>query len=246
MKRLAALLTAAVIGVLCLMTAAAAETGLEKFTVHHGDRESPKIAITMDDASEPEYVAKALELCREYGISMTFFPNGFRLREEDRELWLDVIEAGCEIGSHGNDHLKLSQKNEGQMLFNLGLFQEKLDRLLQVHYPVRWYRPAFGNIEGADGSTAAHMRTIKRFGYEHVIHWDVSQTDPAKAIKAVKNGSILLYHARKKDYECLKILIPQLLEAGFVPVTVSELFGMDNPVPGGELYEFNIADYRGN
>ena len=245
MRRRIAFLTAVLTMILCLVSAGAAETGLEKFTVHHGDRESPKIAITMDDASEPEYVRKALELCRQYGITMTFFPNGFRLREEDRELWLEVIEAGCEIGSHGNDHLTLKKKSEGQLLSHLGKFQEKLDLVLQIHYPVRWYRPPFGNIEGKDGTTTAHMRTIKTFGYDHVIHWDVSQTDPKKAIKAVKNGSILLYHTRKKDYNCLVELIPQLLEAGFEPVTVSQLFGMENPVPGGELYVYDIDDYRG-
>ena len=59
------------------------------------------------------------------------------------------------------------------------------------------------------------------------------------AIHKVQNGSILLYHARKKDYECLEALIPMLLEDGFEPVTVSEMFGFPMPEPGGELYVFD-------
>lgn len=56
--------------------------------------------------------------------------------------------------------------------------------------------------------------------------WDVSRTAPALAIGDVQGGSILLYHTNPKDIECLKVLIPQLLEQGYTPVTVSELLGL--------------------
>ena len=62
----------------------------------------------------------------------------------------------------------------------------------------------------------------------------------------MRNGSILLYHARKKDYECLVKLIPVLLEAGYEPVTVSELFEMEQPAPGGEMFVYDINEYREN
>ena len=38
-------------------------------------------------------------------------------------------------------------------------------------------------------------------------------------------------------------LVPRLLEAGFQPVTVSELFGFDLPETGGELYVYHKEDY---
>ena len=85
---------------------------------------------------------------------------------------------------------------------------------------------------------------VMKFGYDHAVLWTVSQTDPALAIQEVKNGSILLFHARHRDYQCLVELIPQLLEAGFEPVTVSELFGFDPPETGGEMYVYNKADYQ--
>ena len=49
---------------------------------------------------------------------------------------------------------------------------------------------------------------------------------PDLAIGDVQGGSILLYHTSHKDIECLKVLIPQLLEQGYTPVTVSELLGL--------------------
>ena len=65
-----------------------------------------------------------------------------------------------------------------------------------------------------------------RTGCQHAVKWDVSQTDPALAIGDVQGGSILLYYTSPKDIECLKVLIPQLLEQGYTPVTVSELLGL--------------------
>ena len=89
------------------------------------------------------------------------------------------------------------------------------------------------------------VRAIRTYGYEHILRWDVSQTDAAKAIEKVQNGSILLYHARHKDYVCLETLIPQLLEAGFEPVTVSELFGFPPPETSEELYVYDIHKILG-
>lgn len=53
------------------------------------------------------------------------------------------------------------------------------------------------------------------------------QTDPEKAFKDTQNGSILLYHTRKADLECLRVLVPMLKDAGYELVTVSELLGME-------------------
>ena len=53
-----------------------------------------------------------------------------------------------------------------------------------------------------------------------------------------------LFSKTKKDYECLVNLLPRLLEAGFEPVTLSEMFGYDPPETGGELYVYSKEDYR--
>ena len=156
-----------------------------------------------------------------------------------------MVDAGCEIGSHSIGHLKFHDIGEYVAIDRLGKFQQRLDEVLGYHYQVRWFRPPFGNITDKNGSTTVMVRAIRTYGYEHILRWDVSQTDPAIAITKVQNGSILLYHARHKDYTCLETLIPQLLEAGFEPVTVSELFGFPPPETSDELYVYNIHDVIG-
>lgn len=221
------------------------EEVLSHFTLNHGSRLDKKIAITMDDVFETEWVWKSVELCRQYGITMTFFPIGRSLKDEDRDNWIDLLNAGCEIASHSSFHGQFHNIGPWIAIGRLGKFQEWLDRTLGFHYEVRWFRPPFGSIATGTGDTQAMATAIKTYGYEHIVRWDVSNTDPDKAFEATQNGSILLYHARKRDYNCLVNLIPRLLEAGFQPVTVSELFGYPPPETGDELYVFDIYKHVG-
>lgn len=248
-KRLLPRLAAAALCLVLMISSSAAEQTAEDllgvFTVNHGPRDSKKIAITMDDVYEPEWVWKSVELCKQYGITMTYFPIGINLKEEDRDNWKALLDAGCEIGSHSMNHLNFRDIGEYVAIERLGKFQERLDKVLGFHYEVRWFRPPTGSITDKNGSTTAMVRAIRTYGYEHILRWDVSQTDAAIAITKVQNGSILLYHARHKDYVCLEQLIPQLLEAGFEPVTVSELFGFPPPETSEELYVYDIHEILG-
>ena len=106
--------------------------------------------------------------------------------------------------------------------------QSRLDEVLGYHYPMQVMRPPYGSLAITPGRVSDNdvVDAIRAAGYQHAIKWDVSQTNPALAIEDVQNGSILLYHTNRKDIECLKVLIPQLLEQGYQPVTVSELLGL--------------------
>ena len=247
MKRLTALLAA-----LCLLLSFAfAEEEAEEvpeylqmFRVYHGSRENPRIAITMDDCYEPEYVEKTNELFKQYGITGTFFPLGLMLRPEDKDIWQGIIDSGSEIGTHGWDHGSIGKRDGWAILLTVGKCQQKLDEILGHHYQIQCYRPPYGTLNDENGSISKAMEYLRKFGFQHSIHWDVSQTDPDIAIKNVQNGSILLYHARKKDYECLVKLIPELLEKGFEPVTVSELLGFGENSTEGELFIYDRENYR--
>ena len=245
LPRLAAAALCLILAVSSSVAEQSTEDLLSVFTVNHGSRESKKIAITMDDVYETEWVWKSVELCKQYGIAMTFFPIGINLKEEDRDNWRAVLDAGCEIGSHSLNHKYFHDIGEYIAIDRLGKFQERLDKALGFHYQVRWFRPPFGTVEDKNGNSTVMVRAIRTYGYEHILRWDVSETDPVKALPKVKNGSILLYHARHKDYVCLQTLIPQLLEAGFEPVTVSELLGFPPPETSDELYVYNIHEIIG-
>ena len=106
---------------------------LKTFVLRYGDRESKKIAITMDDMNQREWAWKTVELCKQYGSTMTFFPVGENLKEEDRENWQKLLDTGCEIGNHTTYHESLPRKTAGQIVYTLVMFHQLLDPALGSH-----------------------------------------------------------------------------------------------------------------
>ena len=224
MKKLAALL----LTVILLGTAFPGITEdepdpLSFFGIRNGRRDEKKIALTVDDCFSLDWTWKIRDMFHDYGIAGTFFPIGTQIRTEDREQWQKILDYGNEIGSHNMGHYAMGSASAASILSSLGRFQQALDAALGYHYQINSFRPPFGNISDENDSTRNFRISVQRFGYEHVVLWDVSQTDPELAFRKLKNGSILLYHARKKDYDCMNVLIPRLLKEGYEFITVSEL-----------------------
>ena len=240
--------------ILCLCAlvsfAWAEETGLETFAVKHGSRESKKVAITVDDCykTATEWIAADVELCKQYGIHMTFFPivKTGCLEEKYRNLWQSVLDAGCEIGCHGYQHLRLGSFDYWTLVKRLGRWQEELDKTLGYHYQTRWLRPPYGSIDGGKKLNDKQViSALKRYGFDHYVHWEVSETkNMEKALEDIQPGSILLFHSKKKDTRFLEQLIPVLQEQGYEMVTLSELFGFDPPETSEELYVYDRKNYE--
>lgn len=226
-----------IVSLLALLIPASAED--KAAIIRHGDRSKPQIAITIDDCYDREHILGAVELCEKYGIVMTFFPIGNALKYADGPLWQRALDAGCEIGNHTWGHKILTYLNTREIRFQMLRIQQKVDQMLGYHYPIQVMRPPGGY------TNSKVVEAIASVGYQAIVKWDVSQTDPAKAIKDVQNGSILLYHAREKDIRCLDLLIPDLLAKGYECVTVSELLGMKPVVASEEVYIYESAHALG-
>ena len=204
-------------------------------TYHHGDTESGRVAITVDDCYSIKQVRAILDLCAQYDIRCTFFVIGEAMKYKDAEVWKQVVKSGCEIGNHSWGHTNLTKLKGHEIEFQMLRTQQKVDAVLGYHYPMQVMRPPFG----ATNKLVAD--SVFEVGYPAVVKWDVSETNSAKAIKAVQNGSILLFHARARDVRCLRKLIPLIFEKGFDCVTVSELLEL-GPIEVDEHSDMYIYD----
>jgi len=196
----------------------------ENYVIRNGDRSVPKVAITVDDGFGHEMIRAIHELSIELDFPITWFMVGYHFWPEEKEIWDDVIARGNEIGNHTWKHSKLMKFSDENVRVQLTKCQERVDEVLGYHYPLRLLRPPYGQYKSGSRNI---LPLFEKYGVEKVILWDVSQTDPYKAFEDVQNGSILLYHTNQKDYECLKILVPMLKEAGYQLVTVSELLNLE-------------------
>jgi len=222
MKHIIRLLT------LCLTLMLLATSALaalpENYVMRNGSRDENKIAITVDDCWKPEYLQKIHELSKELDFPITWFVVGTCLREGEEDIWHDIIAHGSEIGNHTWKHSKLLSFSTSNARTQVRKTQEHIDEYLGYHYPLRLLRPPYGQYKNNQKN---FLGVFYEYGVEKVVLWDVSQTNPQKAFKDVQNGSILLYHTNPADYECLKVLVPMLKEAGYELVTVSELLGLE-------------------
>lgn len=245
MKKLAALLLILVhLGTASPCISDGEPDPLSFFGIRNGRRDEKKVALTVDDCFNLDWAWKIRDMFHDYGIVGTFFPIGTQLMKEDRDQWQKILDYGNEIGSHNMGHYAMGSASTASILSSLGRFQQSLDATLGYHYQINSFRPPFGNISDENDNSRNFRLSVQRFGYKHVVLWDVSQTDPELAYRKLKNGSILLYHARKKDYDCMNALIPRLLEEGYEFVTVSELLDFGQNEISKELYIFQKEDYE--
>ena len=223
---------------LLLILAAVSPAVAEDFRVYNGDREQKRIAITIDDCYRIEQVREALAISRRDDVPFTFFVLGVVIKEKDARLWQAIASSSCEIGNHTYGHYDLLKLDRKTLYTQIMKTQSALDAVLGYHYPMQVLRPPFGNLNGKVD------QMICSTGYDHAILWDVDSTDLEECYKHVKNGSILLFHARAKDIACIDALLPRLRADGYELVTVSELIGKQPLVPGGEPYELvNYYDW---
>ena len=222
MKHIVRLFSLMMALLLCASNALAAIP--DTYVVRNGDREDNKVAITVDDGWEIDMIRQIHDLSVELDFPITWFMVGTQFRHEDKEMWEEILAHGSEIGNHTWKHSRLLKFSISNGHTQTRLMQERVDEVLGYHYPLRLMRPPYGEYKNNEKN---FLNVFKQYGVEKVVLWDVSQTDPHKAFKATKNGSILLYHTRKTDYECLKVLVPMLKEAGYELVTVSELLGLE-------------------
>ena len=230
MRRLLALLLA----LLMLAPAVQAESRPSYITQYtHGDREKPRIAITIDDWYEPELLGDFLDAANGFGSKLTLYPIGDNLLERDRALWQRAIDEGHELGNHSNTHKNLEKASRDSILAQLNNMEKRLEKALGHSHAMNTVRYPFG-AGRMKGTKSSFAKTIAEAGYEHVALWDIDSTDAKTILRKVENGSIILLHGRKRDLRVLKAILPELQSRGYEMVTISDLLGLPPAVQAAQ------------
>ncbi|MGI6654436.1 MAG: polysaccharide deacetylase family protein [Christensenellales bacterium] len=194
----------------------------------HGNENENRIAITIDDWAKPEeWLPQFLDVAKENGALLTLYPVGKYILAKDRALWQRAIDEGHEIGNHSNTHPNLANASRDRIIAQLTKMEKRLVDALGHDYTINTVRLPYGS-GWEKGSRSAFARAIHDAGYVHVIRWNVDTKDltVSQIMRKVKNGSIVLLHAKKGDLKKMTALLPLLKEKGFEMVTVSQLLGL--------------------
>lgn len=214
-----------------LFLQSATVTPVAETTVYHSVKtDSKKIAITFDDGPHPIQTDQILELLDEYDAKATFFMVGVNIVNYP-DVAKRVLSKGHEIGNHTFSHLHIKNASETLLLDELGKCEDALEELCE-------YRPhLFRPPEGAINDYIRHSADNEDY---RVILWSIDTRDwevknAAQIVKTVLDriqpGDIILMHDyighKSQTVEAVRCLLPQLIEQGFEPVTVSQLLGLN-------------------
>lgn len=188
-----------------------------------------RIAITFDDGPHPYLTESILKTLDKYDVKATFFMVGVNVVNYP-DAARAVIAAGHEVGNHTFSHEHMTRLSEAQVQRELGLCEDALEELCE-------YRPhLFRPPEGAVNTYIEHC--TERNDYTMIL-WSLDTRDwenknaeliVDRVLSSIRAGDIILMHdyigRASKTPEALEILLPKLLEAGYEPVTVSQLLGV--------------------
>jgi len=125
------------------------------------------VVITFDDGLESDFTI-AFPLLKRHGFSATFFVNPGTVDQEGHltlEQLQEMYRSGMEIGSHGYDHIFLTELDEKELEYQLVASKEKLETLLGAKVK------SFSIPRGRYNSSI--LTTVKAAGYERVCTSDV-------------------------------------------------------------------------
>ncbi len=221
------------------------------------------IALTFDDGPNTNETVQILDELKRMGsdIKVTFYINGSQVNDQTRVVMKRASSEGHDIDnhgfyhySHGGPHLDSKDKDGNAIVLDTKESAgENIKQNSQLIYdetgywPFSFRAPFFEWREHLHGlDKELNMPFVQTF-YD-TNDWGVyNQSDPERmasdllSSSKIVDGAIILMHdapagSRQGTVESLKHFIPQLIDRGFVFVTVRELFAMKQRQPEVFMY----------
>lgn len=183
------------------------------------DPNKPMVALTFDDGPGKR-TGEILDALEKYSAHATFFMLGQKVSSFEAEV-KKMKKIGCELGSHSYDHTNLVKLDDKGVKKQMSDTNKNIKKAVGSKATVM--RPPYGAISD----------TVKENVGLPMILWNIDTLDwktrNAKktvdmVMKNVGDGDIILLHdIHTESVDATLELIPELEEAGYQLVTVSEL-----------------------
>lgn len=179
----------------------------------------PMIALTFDDGPG-EHTERLLEFLQFYQARATFFMLGPRVNAYPDAV-RKIVEAGCELGNHTTNHLKLTDYAADIVASEINVTKDAVYQI--TGQAPTMVRPPYG----------AANEIVQSVAEAPLVLWSVDtldwQTRDAGLISEhilnyVKDGDIILMHdIYPETVQAVIETIPVLQQEGYQIVTVSEM-----------------------
>lgn len=200
--------------------------------VLRGALDENKVALTFDDGPDIRFTPQVLDVLREYQVKATFFVMGARAAEH-ADIVRRAYAEGHAIGNHTYWHPNLTEESLERVHWEVTATENVIEQILG--FRPRLFRPPYG---------ALNREIVELLGGmgNSVILWNVDSLDwtqPGANVIAdnvlanTMPGSIILMHDGghwtmdlSGTVDALRIMIPQIQQAGMEFVTIPELLNI--------------------
>jgi peptidoglycan/xylan/chitin deacetylase (PgdA/CDA1 family) len=187
------------------------------------------IALTIDDGTSAECIARYAEFALRTGTALTFSPNGVNEGwAAAAPLLRPLVEAGqVQIANHTWSHPDLVRASDARIRDEIERNEEWIQRTFGVTSRP-WFRPPYGSRDARTDELAAEL------GYTRIVLWNGSFGDSellrpdevlALAERYMSAGTIMLGHANyltiTELFDRVQLLMAQ---RGLRPVTLDQMF----------------------
>ncbi|WP_066758591.1 polysaccharide deacetylase family protein [Crocinitomix algicola] len=164
------------------------------------------IYLTFDDGPNKGTTEWILNLLKQYDAEASFFCLGKNVKKYPK-LFDQIVRQGHQIGNHTNNHPNGALTKTSNYIDDV-LAAEQL-------IPSKLFRPPYGKL------SPKQYKVLKKKGFKTIfwshISYDFdrefsSEKRVEKALRLVKNGSIVVFHDSDKAFPQLKGELPYLLE----------------------------------
>lgn len=192
------------------------------------DTDAKVVALTIDDAPDPETTHEILQVLGENSARATFFVITGRMGGQE-ELLREIVDAGHELGNHlthDAPSIELAPDDFEQHL-------RSSKAALAPFGGARFFRPGSGYYDDAmlDIVEAEGLRCALGWVYPFDAQIPFSWTSKLWIRWGTRPGSIIILHdggkRGRRTAQTLRAVLPVLRERGFSVVTLSELVALD-------------------
>ena len=180
-------------------------------------------ALTFETRWSSKGLTRLLQILKDEGITATFFLTGAWIEEHPAEA-ARILKQGHEIGNHTLSHTPLLYLSEKEIKEELDGFNETAHNILE--YRPRLFRPPRGLYNGVVLEAARRRRC-------QTVLWSIDSRDylikdPALLERRIESrlhhGAIIVFRVGAPSLpEALPGILAHIREAGYRPVTVTEL-----------------------
>ena len=167
------------------------------------------VYLTFDDGPIPEVTKFVLDTLQKYNVKATFFCIGDNIAKHPA-IFQKVLDAGHRIGNHTEHHVNGWKTPSDIYLREVDLCQNRISTKIES----RLFRPPYGRI-------SRNQIDIMSQQYE-IIMWSVLSQDYnakisaedclAGTCKALRPGSIVLFHDSLKARKNMEYALPRFIE----------------------------------